>query len=156
MKHLESVEGQIGTLVEQGSSETVQHAFNLHRDRVAISRLCSDIEYLMETHYKKKLVKNEKVMDEQRGYDLATVSDLVLLLHHKAFVGPMDGSFFDGYALPLMKVRASDDPTQSQIEALDPGILDRTVDLTRSKDINLKDLKIINRRDEYALDADDV
>jgi len=70
----------------------------------------------MTTHYKKKLVKNEKALDEQRGYDLATVSDLVLLLTHKAFVGPMDGSFFDGYALAQMKVRASDDPSfvQSQ------------------------------------------
>ena len=56
MKHLESVEGQIGALVEQGSNKTVQNAFNLHRDKVAISRLCSDIEYLMKTHYKKKLV----------------------------------------------------------------------------------------------------
>ena len=80
------------------------------------------------------------------------MSDLVLLLHHKAFIGPMDGSaFFDGYALAQMKVRASDDPAQSQVEGLDPGILDRTVDLTRSKD-----LKAINLRDEHALDADDV
>ena len=64
MKHLESVEGQIGALVEQGSSETVQDAFNMHRDRVAISRLCSDIEYLMKTHYKKELVRNDKASDE--------------------------------------------------------------------------------------------
>jgi hypothetical protein len=47
MKHLESVEGQIGALVEQGSSEMAKDAFNMTRDRVAISRLCSDIEYLM-------------------------------------------------------------------------------------------------------------
>ena len=83
----------------------------MYRDRIAISRLCSDIEYLMKTHYKKKLVRNHKVQDDKQSYDLATVSDLVLLLHHKAFVGPLDGSaFFDGYALGQMKVRASEDP----------------------------------------------
>ena len=80
------------------------------------------------------------------------MSDLVLLLHHKAFVGPLDGSaFFDGYALGQMKVRASEDPAQSQAEGLDPGILDRTVDLTRSKDV-----KIINLHNEYGLGGDDV
>ena len=40
---------------------------------------------------------------------MATVSDLVLLLHHKAFIGPMDGAFFDGHALNQMKERASND-----------------------------------------------
>ena len=50
-----------------------------------------------------------------------------------------------------MKVRASGDPTQSQGQALDPGILDRTVDLTRSQD-----LKIINLRDDHGLEADEV
>ena len=82
---------------------------------------------------------------------MATVSDLVLLLHHKAFIGPMDDAFFDGYALNQMKVRASNDAAQSQVEGLDPGILDRTVDLTRTRD-----LKIMNLNAEHALDADEV
>lgn len=70
MKYLEDIEGQISTLVEQSKSVKVKNAFNLHQDQTEIGKLCKDIEFLMHNHYQKKLIKDERLLDEECPPDL--------------------------------------------------------------------------------------